>query len=89
MWAIWLRASPRPQGILQARSQAGAMGAIALSAGPIAPSGASLGTLQGVLKKFAAQPRRETIFTKKRGVKDVTLLNQPLTQPLANRSCCL
>ena len=41
-----------------------------------------------MFKKFAAQPRRKTNFTTKRGVRDVTLLKRPLTQLLANRSCC-
>ena len=45
-----------------------------------------LSYLRGVFKKFAAQPRRKTNFTTKRGVRDVTLLKRPLTQPLANRS---
>ena len=45
--------------------------------------------LRGVFKKFAAQPRRKTNFTTKRGVRDVTLVKRPLTQSLANRSCCL
>ena len=40
------------------------------------------------VQKFADQPRRKTNFTTKRGVRDVTLLKRPLTQPLANRSCC-
>ena len=44
--------------------------------------------IRGVFKKFAAQSRRKTNFTTKRGVRDVTLLKQPLTQPLANRSSC-
>ena len=44
--------------------------------------------LRGVFKKFAAQQKRKTNFTTKRGVRDVTLLKRPLTQPLANRSCC-
>ena len=44
--------------------------------------------IRGVLKKFAAQPKRKTSFTTKRGVRDVTLLKRPLTQPLANRSSC-
>ena len=44
--------------------------------------------IRGVFKKFAAQPRRKTNFTTKRGVRDVTLLKRPLTQPLANRSSC-
>ena len=44
--------------------------------------------IRGVFKKFAAQPRRKTNFTTKRGVRDVTLLKRPLTQPLANRSPC-
>ena len=43
---------------------------------------------EGCSKKFAAQPRRKTNFTTKRGVRDVTLLKRPLTQPLANRSSC-
>ena len=42
-----------------------------------------------MFKKFAAQPRRKTNFTTKRGVRDVTLVKRPLTQSLANRSCCL
>ena len=41
-----------------------------------------------MFKKFAAQPRRKTNFATKRGVRDVTLLKRPLTQSLANRSCC-
>ena len=41
-----------------------------------------------MFKKFAAQPRRKTNFTTKRGVRDVTLFKRPLTQPLANRSSC-
>ena len=44
--------------------------------------------IRGVFKKFAAQPRRKTKFTTKRGVRDVMLLKRSLTQPLANRSCC-
>ena len=44
--------------------------------------------VRGVFKKFAAQPRRKTNFTTKRGVRYVTLLKRPLTQPLANRSSC-
>ena len=44
--------------------------------------------LRGVFKKFAAQPRRKTNFRTQRGVRDVTLLKRPLTQPLANRSSC-
>ena len=44
--------------------------------------------IRGVFKKFAAQPRRKTNFTTKRGVRDVTFLKRPLTQPLANRSSC-
>ena len=42
-----------------------------------------------MFKKFAAQPRRKTTFTTKRGVRHVTLVKRPLTQSLANRSCCL
>ena len=42
-----------------------------------------------MFKKFADQPRRKTNFTTKRGVRDVTLVKRPLTQSLANRSCCL
>ena len=45
--------------------------------------------VRGVFKKFAAQPRRKTNFTTKRGVRDVMLVKRPLTQSLANRSCCL
>ena len=45
--------------------------------------------VRGVFKKFAAQPRRKANFTTKRGVRDVTLVKRPLTQSLANRSCCL
>ena len=45
--------------------------------------------LRGVFKKFAAQPRRKTNFTTKRGVRHMTLVKRPLTQSLANRSCCL
>ena len=45
-------------------------------------------SVRGVFKKFAAQPRRKTNFTTKRGVRDVTLLKRPLTQPPANRSSC-
>ena len=45
-------------------------------------------TVRGVFKKFAAQPRRKTNFRTQRGVRDVTLLKRPLTQPLANRSSC-
>ena len=41
-----------------------------------------------MFKKFAAQPRRKTNFRTQRGVRDVTLLKRPLTQPLANRSSC-
>ena len=44
--------------------------------------------IRGVFKKFAAQPRRKTNFRTQRGVRDVTLLKRPLTQPLANRSSC-
>ena len=41
-----------------------------------------------MFNKFAAQPRRKTNFTTKRGGRDVTLLKRSLAQPLANRSCC-
>ena len=41
-----------------------------------------------MFKKFAAQPRRKTNFTTKRGVRDMTLLKRPLAQQLANRSSC-
>ena len=58
------------------------------------PSGARVNTynkfkiVRGVFNKFAAQPRRKTNFTTKRGGRDVTLLKRFLAQPLANRSCC-
>ena len=53
------------------------------------PTGAGFNPfVRGVFKKFAAQPRRKTNFRTQRGVRDVTLLKRPLTQPLANRSSC-
>ena len=52
------------------------------------PSASSCAALRGVFKKFAAQPRRKTNFRTQRGVRDVTLLKRPLTQPLANQSSC-
>ena len=40
------------------------------------------------VQKVRGPTKKETNFTTKRGVRDVTLLKRPLTQSLANRSSC-